>query len=92
MDNISLHKLISKLILRKYKWIVDCQIDTFYNSPIEKYTVIYYTDSPYIGDIEDEVNQVEKITQDLFRALGPGSYQSLQGVNFYYDIKKLTEE
>jgi hypothetical protein len=92
MDRTSLHKLISKIIVRKYKWIVDYEIGYFYNSPIEKYTIIYYTDSPNIDDKEDEVNQVEKTTENLFAALGPDRHQWFEGVEFYYDIEKLPKE
>jgi len=92
MDKISLHKLIGRLMLRKYKWIVDYKINLFYNSPIEKYTIIYYTDSPNIDDKEDEVNQVEKTTENLFAALGPDRHQWFEGVEFYYDIEKLPKE
>jgi hypothetical protein len=84
MDITLLHKLISKIIVRKYKWIVDYEIGYFYNSPIEKYTVTYYTDSPFIDDKEDEVNQVEKTTENLFAALGPDRHQWFEGVDFYY--------
>jgi hypothetical protein len=92
MDRTSLHKLISKIIVRKYKWIVDYEIGYFYNSPIEKYTIIYYTDSPNIDDKEDEVNQVEKTTENLFAALGPDRHQWFEGVEFYYNIEKLPKE
>jgi hypothetical protein len=92
MDITLLHKLISKIIVRKYKWIVDYEIGYFYNSPIEKYTVIYYTDSPNIDDKEDEVNQVEKTTENLFAALGPDRHQWFEGVEFYYNIEKLPKE
>ena len=92
MDITSLHKLISKIIVRKYKWIVDYEIGYFYNSPIEKYTIIYYTNSPNIDDKEDEVNQVEKTTENLFAALGPDRHQWFEGVEFYYNIEKLPKE
>jgi len=95
MDKISLHKLIGRLMLRKYKWIVDHKINLFHNSPvegIEKYTVTYYTDSPFIDDKDDEVNQVEKTTENLFASLGPDRHQWFEGVKFYYDREKLPKE
>jgi hypothetical protein len=92
MDRTSLHKLISKIIVRKYEWIVDCEIGYFHDSPIEKYTVIYYTDSPNIDDKEDEVNQVEKTTENLFASLGPDRHQWFKGVEFHYNIEKLPKE
>ena len=87
MDRTSLHKIIQSFILPKYPWIVDYHIDFYYDSPIEKYTVTYHTDSPDITDKEDEVNEVEKLSHSLFKMLGLGRNQSINDVEFVYKGK-----
>jgi hypothetical protein len=87
MDRISLHKIIKSFVLPKYKWINDYEITFYYDSPIEKYSVIYYTVSPDISDKEDEVMEVENLTRNLFKMLGPESYQWFIDVEFYFKAK-----
>jgi hypothetical protein len=87
MDRISLHKIIQSFILPKFPWIVDYHIEFYYDSPIEKYTVTYHTDSPDITDKEDEANEVENLTNNLFKMLGPERHQSINDVEFVYKGK-----
>jgi len=87
MNITSLHKIIQSFILPKFPWIVDYQIESYYDSPIEKYTVAYYIDSADITDKEDEANEVENLTNNLFKMLGPGRYQNINDVEFIYKGK-----
>jgi hypothetical protein len=83
----ALNKLINKLIIRKYKWIVTCGINVFYDEPLEKYSVYYYVESSDISDKEIEVKEIIELTENLFKLLGPESYQMLVYVDFHYDAK-----
>jgi len=85
MNVVSLQKIINKLVLPKYDWIVSYEIDSFYYRPFENFRVVYYVDSPDITDKEDEVKKVEKLTENLFEVLGPVGTQVLRGVVFEYD-------
>ena len=85
MNVVSLQKIINKLVLPKYDWIVSYEIDFFYYRPFDNFRVIYYVDSPDITDKEDEVKKVEKLTENLFEVLGPVGTQVLRGVVFEYD-------
>lgn len=83
MNNISLHKVIKSLVLKKYDWIVDYRIEFYFDS-LEKYTVIYYVNPDENGafTITEEFKEVDELTNNLFKMLAPRSTQVLDGVVF----------
>lgn len=84
MNNISLHKVIKSLILKKYDWIVDYRIEFYFDS-LEKYSIIYYVNPDENGTltVTEEVKEVDELTNTLFRMLGPRSTQILDSVEFH---------
>ena len=89
MNISALQKILNGVILSKYKWTVSFEIDSYYYRPFENFRVIYYVDSPDITNREDEVKKIEKVTEGLFKVLGPKSTEVLRGVVFEYDENKL---
>jgi hypothetical protein len=90
MNVAGLYKLIDKLVLREYKWIVAFEIDSSYDRPWETYTIIYYTDSLDMTHIEEKVwDEIKDVTEDLFKVLGPERFEIFEGVDFRYDKRKL---
>jgi len=87
MNVTGLYKLINKLVVREYEWIEKSEIDYYYYRPFENFRVIYYINSPDITDKQDEVKKIEKLTENLFKILGPVGTQVLRGVEFKYDKK-----
>lgn len=90
----ALSKIIYKLILGKYPWIEDFDIKVHTFSPsmggskkigFETYDVIYTVTSEEDGafTVNDELGEVEELTETLFKMIGPEHYQRLQGVKFY---------
>jgi len=91
----SLDKLINKLVLRKYPFIVDYEIkvDTFrpglggskkIGSEVYRFE---YTVSPdkYETVVEDDLYEIARLTETLYKMLGPKDYQKFGGVKFYSD-------
>ena len=87
-------KLIRKLVLRKYPFIVDFEInaDTFRpvmgrlkKIGVEKYVVIYYVTPDEDGDITvtEDFKKVAELTENLFNLLGPKEYQRFDDVEFH---------
>jgi len=89
MKVAGLYKLLDKLVLSKYKWIVKREIVFFYDSPWETYTIVYYTDSVDIRDRKNEVKAVKNLTENLFKVLGPEQHQIFGGVEFRFGGWKL---
>lgn len=84
MDSISLNKVISKLIVPKYPWIVDYDLSMYFNSGIENYTITYYIVPDKDGSftVSEELGQLEKLTYNLFKILGPERHQIIDSINF----------
>lgn len=84
MNNISLHKVIRALVLRKYDWIVDYRIE-FYFGALERYTIYYYVNPDENGTltVTEEIKEADELTHNLFKMLAPKSYQILDGVEFH---------
>lgn len=89
MDNISLHKIIKSFVLPKYDWIEDYHINFYYDSPIEKYGIIYYVYPDKDGSftVSEEMEEVESLTYSLFKMLGPSRYQMINEISFQVKSK-----
>ena len=90
MNDVALYKFLNKLVVKKYPWIVDCDVVFKNDKPFHKYSVIYYTDSLDITNVpEEEIKKIEELTQNLFKTLGPEFHQILDYVDFHYDEKRV---
>jgi len=89
-----LEKIIRKIILPKYPFIKDFDINVSTFSPAiggskkiayQKFRVIYYVSPNEDGlfTIDDNFAKVEELTENLFNMLGPKDYQKFHGVEFY---------
>lgn len=80
----ALHKVIESFVLPKYPWIYSYTISLYYDSPLEKYAVKYYVEPEENGSftVTNEMSEVETITYDLFKMLGPDYGQFLNEVIF----------
>jgi len=91
-------KLIRKLVLRKYPFIVDFEIkvDTDKLSSLkalggrkkiafERYKIIYIVTPDKDGGFpyDDEFKKISELTETLFKMLGPEHYQRFDDVEFY---------
>jgi hypothetical protein len=94
----SLYKLLTKLIVQNYTWIIDCEVN--FKSlrsgnkidgivEREEYSVTYYRDIPNMDDKEDEAMKIASKTRELFNVLGPNRNQRLGEISFVYDEEKL---
>jgi hypothetical protein len=90
----ALDKLIKRLVLRKYPFIKDFEInaDTFRpvmgrlkKIGVEKFIVIYYVTPDEDGGITvtEDFKEVAKLTETLFKMLGPEHYQRFDDVEFH---------
>jgi hypothetical protein len=84
MNKNALHRIIGSVILPRYPWIEGYSIELYLDAPMEKYTIYYYIKPEDDGDftVTEEMNEVEKMTEDLFRIIGPDRHQVLQEVLF----------
>ena len=96
MMKVLLDRLIKKLIIGKYPFIEDFEINEKYFSSsfsngklkkigVEKYVVIYYVTPNEDGDfiVTDEFKEVAELTETCFNALGPKEYQRFDDVEFH---------
>jgi hypothetical protein len=96
MMKVLLDKLIRKLIIGKYPFIQDFEINEKYFSSsfsngklkkigVEKYVVIYYVTPDEDGDITvtKDFKEVAELTETCFNALGPEHYQRFDDVEFH---------
>ena len=92
----ALDKLINKLVLPKYPFIKDYEIivDTFRPSlggskkiGSEVYRFVYNvtTDKFETPLLDDDLYEIARLTESLFKMLGPMHYQKFGGVRFYTD-------
>jgi hypothetical protein len=90
----ALDKVIKRLLLRKYPFIKDSEINVNvirlgFGNPkklvSEKYIVTYTVTPNEDGELpsEDEFTKVIELTETLFKMLGPKDYQKLSPVEFY---------
>jgi len=84
MNKDSLHKVIDSFVIPKYPWIEEYDIKVYLNSTIRKYSVYYYITPEDDGSftVTEEMDDVEKLTETLFRMLGPERYQILNEILF----------
>lgn len=94
MNEIAVNKVIKKLILPKFPWIVDYEVivdrdDSINDYPdkTEYYRVNYFVeenqfDSLYFEKDYKSIREVKTLTKTLFRAIGFNLNQ-LEGVEFY---------
>jgi hypothetical protein len=93
MNNIAFNKVINKLIMAKYPWIVDYEIlsDSERDLAFDRKTyhrVNYFVTPEWRKNNDDEVllndmKKVEEITKTLFKALGFDENNKFAGVEFY---------
>jgi len=84
MNKNSLHKVIDSFVIPKYPWIEGYDIEVYLDAPIEKYSVYYYVRPEDDGDftVTEEMDEVEKLTETLFRMIGPERNQVFNEVIF----------
>jgi hypothetical protein len=84
MNKNSLHKIIDAFVLPKYPWIEGYHIEFYLDAPLEKYNIDYYVKPEEDGlfTVTEEMNEAEKLTDSLFRMLGPEPYQILNEIIF----------
>ena len=90
----ALDKLINRLVLRKYPIVKDCEINMNTlklglrnpkkGSP-ERYSFKYYITPNEYGEFpyDNEFKEIEELTENLFKMLGPKSYQQIGNVEFF---------
>jgi len=92
----SLDKLINKLVLRKYPFIEDYEIkvDTFrpslggskkIGSEVYRFEYTVTPDKYETSVVEDDLYEIARLTETLYKMLGPKDYQKFGGVKFYTD-------
>ena len=90
----ALDKLIKKLVLRKYPFIEDYEIkvDTFrpglggskkIGSEVYRFVYNVTPDKFETPLLDDELYEIARLTESLFKMLGPMHYQRFGGVRFY---------
>ena len=84
MNKDSLHKVIDSFVIPKYPWIEDYRIELHLDAPTERYMVYYYVRPEDDGSftVTEEMDDVEKLTETLFRILGPERNQVFNEVLF----------
>lgn len=87
MNNIALGKVLRTFILDKYDWIVDYKINNYSYGFVQKYTIYYFVESSDHVD-EGEEKKIKKMTEQLFKSLGPGRSETFGGVEFIYNNRK----
>jgi len=99
MNEVAFNKVIKKLILPKFPWLVDYEVvvdrdDSINDYPdkTEYYRVNYFVDRDWIDEVDDDewldkIREVRSITKTLFMALGFDKKQ-LEGVEFYNENYK----
>lgn len=91
MNRISLEKVIDKLILPKYPWILAHDVEINNSGPEEYFTVNYYISPSWLKENDKRQHlyiEVEKLTHKLFKMLGPESWQDFHAADFYlYESK-----
>jgi len=101
MNEIALNKVIKKMILPKFPWIVDYEVsvdryEQWNGTPDdnnEYYRVNYFVeenqfDSLYFEKDYEKIREVRNLTKTLFMALGFDKNQKLEGVEFYNESHK----
>lgn len=101
MNEIALNKVIKKMILPKFPWIVDYEVSVdrygqWNGDPADKdeyYRVNYFIISDWYHSNDDDVwlnkmREVKDLTKTLFMALGFDKNQKLEGVEFYNENHK----
>ena len=102
MNEIALNKVIKKMILPKFPWLVDYEVLVDRNEELngdpdkyEYYRVNYFFVSDWDDSVEfdydewlDKRNIVKGLTKTLFMALGFDKNQKLEGVEFYNENHK----
>jgi len=79
----SLKKLIGKVILPKYDWIMDFNVTGIKDGVQNLYTVHYYVeDDLYNEDDRVEINRIKSDTKNLYNSLGPSEYDFLNNLSF----------
>ncbi len=99
MNEVAFNKVIKKMILPKFPWLVDYEVvvdrdDSINDYPdkTEYYRVNYFVDRDWIDEVDDDewlnhIGEVRSITKTLFMALGFDKKQ-LEGVEFYNENYK----
>lgn len=97
MNEIALNKVIKKMILPKFPWIIDYEVlvddyEKWNGTPDDKgeyYRVNYFFVSDWDDSVEfdydkwlDKRREVKDLTKTLFMALGFDKNQKLDGVEF----------
>lgn len=91
MIKVALEKLVNNLILKKYLFLEDFEIRLYkagravgYYEPTETYTFVFYVKPELDGTftIDDEFEEIEKLSKKLFKIIGPSRYQLYGGVEF----------
>jgi hypothetical protein len=77
MNNIALGKAITKFVIDKNDWIVGYKIDNHSFGFVQKYTIYYFVETSHRKEEE-----VERLTKQLFTALGFGVSEVLSDVKF----------
>jgi hypothetical protein len=77
MNNTALGKAITRFVIDKNDWIVGYKIDNHSFGFVQKYTIYYFVES---SDRKEE--EVERLTKQLFTALGFGVSEVLSDVKF----------
>jgi hypothetical protein len=94
----SLYKLLTKLIVQRYTWIEDCEVNFKSHKSgnkidgiveYEEYFVTYYRNIPNMDDKEDEAEKIVDKTYELFNVLGPNRNQRLINISFVYHENEL---
>ena len=80
MDRIAFGKALTRFVIDKNNWIVGYKIDNHAFGFVQKYTIYYFVEPSDIDDSEEK--KVEKLTKQLFTALGFGVSEVLSDVKF----------
>jgi len=90
MNKDSLHKIISSFVIPKYPWIEEFTIQVFFDAPTEKYSIYYFVKPEEDGSftVTEEMSEVEKLTETLFRIIGPDKNQYLNEILFIVKNKE----
>jgi hypothetical protein len=88
-----LEKIIKKIILPKYPFIKDFDVEISTFTPpfglkkiaYQRFRVIYYVSFNEDGSftVDHSFAKVEELTENLFKIIGPKNYQNFEGVEFY---------
>ena len=101
MNEVAFNKVIKKMILPKFPWLVDYEVvvdgyEKWNGTPDdnnEYYRVNYFVeenqfDSLYFEKDYEKIREVRNLTKTLFMALGFDKNQKLEGVEFYNESHK----